>query len=105
MKVKKENAGRRKREGRVKSSKVLKIVGCQVQVMPVIRPGRKSAAKFKLSVSTGSEREKKWKSEKKSILLKSVRRQARKITINLGERNPSKQPPSGSTLQTPTWAN
>ena len=55
MKVKKENAGRRKREGRVKSSKVLKIVGCQVQVMPVIRPGRKSVAKFKLSVSTGSE--------------------------------------------------
>ena len=55
LKVKKENAGRRKREGRVKSSKVLKIVGCQMAVMPVIRPGRKSAAKFKLSVSTGSE--------------------------------------------------
>ena len=59
LKVKKENAGRRKREGRVKSSKVLKIVGCQVEVMPVIRPGRKSAAKFKLSASTVSELEKK----------------------------------------------
>ena len=51
LKVKKENAGRRKRAGREKSSKVLKIVGCQVQVMPVIRPGRRSVAKFKLSAT------------------------------------------------------
>ena len=87
--VKKENAGKSKRDGCLR--KVLKRVRCQVKVTPVIRPGR---------VSRGTGKGKILRDIQNLTII--VHRQARKMTMNRMERKPLRSPPSETTLQTPT---
>ena len=79
--------------------KVLKRPQCQVEMTPVIRPGRYIAKVIKvvkrLGVSMGVIVTQK-------IERYSLNRQARRRIIYRGERNPPRSPPSGSTLHTPT---
>ena len=79
--------------------KVVKRPQCQVEMTPVIRPGRWEA-KITIAVKTvgvaGDEK------IINKLLVSSVNRQARKRRMNRGERNPPLSPPSASTLHTPT---
>ena len=87
--MKKENAGKSKRDGCLR--KVLKRVRCQVKVTPVIRPGRVSRGTGKGKITRDIQN-----------LANNVHRHARKMTMNRMERKPLRSPPSETTLQTPT---
>jgi len=99
---KKVKVGKSNREGWV--MKVLRRERWRMKIIPVIKPGRLTARKAMVFEMIGSSIAEQLRDrEKISALVTRVKRQARKMRMNLQERKPPRSPFSGRMWQTPLF--